>query len=273
MKLGVICSSALSEHWKAVALATDAKLEMSVLSSSETSEDKLEQFLQAVDAVWAPGSTAASGSTAKPVLYNPAGDSQLLTTNAWPSLPLRQRPEIRHLKEVVASGKLGQIGTIRFSLCRSNTVEGPFSYTETLPNVNALELVGIHAIDAVRGCFGDIDRLHAVESNEAGTKAAYGVATARLVSGAILHIEASMAEPPGQHYLTYEIAGAKGILEYDSRKEPLVELATKKQAQPHPPPAELVAELRTFLTTDRSTLATPTDSNLAVQYVRLGVIA
>jgi hypothetical protein len=271
MKLGVLCSKAGEPWWREAAAQADASVKLRV---HHTDRGGISASAQAVaEAVgdckmlWLP-TTAFDAAVLprKPALYAPAVATFPTAAGSAPCLPLRLKPEIHHLKEVAGADKLGQIGMIRLSLCRSATAAGRFAYEEFAPETPALDTLGPHAFDALRWCFGEIDRVHAVQSQ---ATTGYSLCVARMASGAIAHIECSLVEAPGGDYLAYEIAGAHGILEYDSRKEPLLELVTNRgEREPAVPPAELVAALRSFLQGAPDELATTADATAAAAVVR-----
>jgi hypothetical protein len=266
MKLGILCSKAMEAWWREVATQADSSVKLRV---HHTDRGGISAGAQAIaEAVgdckllWVPTPAFdAAVLPRKPVLYTATATTYPAAAGSTPSLPLRQKSEIRHLREVAAAGKLGQTGMIRLSLCRSPHTPGQLAYNELSAVPSAFADLGPHAFDALRWCFGDIDRVHALQS--AG-EATYALCVARMASGAIAHIECSLAEPAGTDYLTYEIAGANGILEYDSRKEPLLQLNPHNTIpQPSFAPPELVTELRHFLESTTQQLATTAELQAA----------
>ncbi|MGI8906889.1 MAG: Gfo/Idh/MocA family protein [Candidatus Sumerlaeaceae bacterium] len=266
MKLGIVGSTTMADFWRAAAMAADARADIKYYESDVPGADLA---IADCEVVWIPASSMAVNHGAGRVLYNPAADPEHKITNGSPSFPLRHRSEIRHLKQVLEGGKLGQVGTVRLSLCRSASAPGPLCYSEFSPVAGALQQLGGHGFDAIHWCFGNIERVHAVESSESTNAAQYALLVARLDSGAIAHLELSFAEPAGGDYLYYEIAAKNGIVEYDSRKEPTLELVAKTSAAPATsPPPELVAELRAFLRNETANFPTHADAAAASQLVK-----
>lgn len=254
MKLGIVCGSNNAGHW--INLAKEAGADASLLSPLESTAG--------YDALWIHARpTAPNYDVNLPTLTAPLLAADMSSTT-WASLPLRRRPEIAHLQETLSSSKLGQIGTIRLSLCRSTQSPGSLGYDEIAEKSGALRQLAPHAFDAIQWCFGDIDRIHAVQSTESSDAPQYALITFRMASGAIGHLELSLAEPAGGDYIAYEIAGANGILEYDSRKEPLIAVQSRQStpAQQVTPP-ELIAELRDFITGNTSTLVTCSQAQIS----------
>lgn len=134
---------------------------------------------------------------------------------------VRFMPEYLHLKEVVASESLGNIGTIRFHRCCGLPATKDHWLTEFHRSGGAVLDLMIHDLDFLTWCFGDVDRLYAQRSDNRGSlRNDYALVVARMKSGAIAHLEGSWAEAPGTFYTGFEIAGSRGILDYDTRNEP-----------------------------------------------------
>lgn len=133
---------------------------------------------------------------------------------------IRYFPLYQHIQEVLAKGTLGQIGTIRLGRAGCMPVTGPWAANFKDSGGVIYDLM-IHDLYALRMCFGDIERVFAMRSaSENDIHNDYAVAVARMADGAIAHLEASWVEPPETFYYYAEIAGSKGILEFDSRAHP-----------------------------------------------------
>lgn len=127
-------------------------------------------------------------------------------------------PEYRRAFDIVQSGGLGDVGTVR-------TVRGgafPNAWNDWYANFQwsggvLLDLM-IHDIDFLRWCFGDVERVF--------SKAQYGrefrhtdhaLLSIRFRNGVIGHVEGSWAWPSGFR-TSYEFAGTAGLLTYDSEE-------------------------------------------------------
>lgn len=130
-------------------------------------------------------------------------------------------PEYRHLKDTVQSDALGKLGVARFGRCAfSPCIARPW-FGDFKKSGGVLLDMMIHDIDMLTWCFGDVDRIYAQRTGSNDQiREDYCVAIARLKSGAIAHLEASWMEPAGTFYYYYEIAGSKGLMDFDSRNEP-----------------------------------------------------
>ena len=136
------------------------------------------------------------------------------SAQGYASFPFRTKPEYIKLKETVADGSLGDIGMIRIGLCCPK----PEGWRADKKRSGGLLLeLGVHGLDLLEWIGGPIERVYS-QANEA-EGLAYQVLVARLASGAIAHIELSWAEASGVAFDYYEVAGSKGLLDFDSRKE------------------------------------------------------
>jgi predicted dehydrogenase len=141
--------------------------------------------------------------------------------------------EFSQAKATLESGALGHPGVIR-------TVRGgapPFPPPRSSPPVGETEGgsdrrswfadfaqsggvimdVSIHDLDFARWCFGDVERVFARGLSFAGVEPYdHALIVLRFKNGAIGHVEGSWAYPPGRFRTRLEIAGDKGLVEWDS---------------------------------------------------------
>ncbi len=134
-------------------------------------------------------------------------------------------PQFAQAKAVVESGAIGQPGVIRTVRGGSAPGGGGWgsqatarSYYGDFEKSGGVILdVGIHDIDFQRWCCGEVERVFARGLMFAGKEPKdHALIALRFASGAIGHIEASWAYPPGRFRTRLEIAGDKGIVEWDS---------------------------------------------------------
>ena len=86
----------------------------------------------------------------------------------------------------------------------------------------------LHDIDVLRWCFGEVERIFTMRlALKKDAQRDYAIIVARMKSGAIAHLEGSWAEAAGIFYFYYEVAGSKGLVEFDSRLEPTVSVQKK----------------------------------------------
>lgn len=156
---------------------------------------------------------------ASPVIVDPSHAEKIqgFKTVAFASFPLRARPEYRRLKDALAGGELGTPGIYRLGVCRPK----PAGWrADTERSGGALMESGIHLVDALEWLGGPVQRIYGATNQRGDSQ--YYVLVAKMADGSIGHIEVSWAEADGVSYDYYEVAGSDGLLEYDSRKEPLM---------------------------------------------------
>lgn len=125
-------------------------------------------------------------------------------------------PEFAQAKSVLDSGALGKLGVIRSvrggDFPRPNDWYGDFEKSG-----GVIVDLAIHDIDYLRWCSGNVERVFARGLSFSNIHAMdHALITLRFASGAIGHIEASWAFPPGSFRTELEIAGDGGIVQVDS---------------------------------------------------------
>lgn len=131
-------------------------------------------------------------------------------------------------KETISSGEIGDTGIVRTSRV------GPFPrasydwYSNFQYSGGLIMDLIIHDFDFLRWCFGDVKRVFAKNLRGRGyTDKEYALVTLKFENGTIAHVEGSWAHE--EFYTTYEFAGTKGILEYDSRRDTSLHLEESTQ--------------------------------------------
>jgi UDP-N-acetylglucosamine 3-dehydrogenase len=131
---------------------------------------------------------------------------------------LRFFPEYVQAKSVIDSGKIGKPGVVR-------TFRGgvfPTAWNDWYADFKnsgglVLDMI-IHDIDFLRWCFGEVERVYAKSLLGRGfARKDYDLLTIRFKNGVIAHVEGSWAHEGFS--MTFEIAGDKGIIDYNSSKE------------------------------------------------------
>jgi predicted dehydrogenase len=136
---------------------------------------------------------------------------------AYASFPLRARAEYRRLKKALTDGDLGTSGIFRLGMCRPR----PTGWRAAEDRSGGILLeTGVHLLDALEWLGGPIERIYGA-ANTVGDNQ-YNVYVAKMADGSIAHLEISWSEPEGISYDYYEVSGSKGMLEYDSRREPVL---------------------------------------------------
>jgi predicted dehydrogenase len=129
-------------------------------------------------------------------------------------------PEYEYARDVLRAGELGELGVLRLSRCAG--LDAPadswlFDFEKS--GAVVLDLM-IHDLDFVEWAVGPFESLFAFKPRGSAAAQDMCLVIGRLSNGAIVHLEASWAEPPHTFYYAYEIAASQGILDYDSRRSP-----------------------------------------------------
>ncbi len=136
-------------------------------------------------------------------------------------------PQFEKAKEVLDSGQLGKPSVIRTVRAGSMPAWGERSWFYNFEESGGVIMdVGIHDIDFVRWCFGEVRRVFARGlsfSEENGRD--HALTTLRFANGAVGHIESSWAHPAGQFMTRFEVAGDEGLMMWDSQKDTPFRLA------------------------------------------------
>lgn len=134
--------------------------------------------------------------------------------------PLRSRTEYKKLKDTVKSGDLGTIGMVRIGVCAPKPSDWR---ADTSLSGGALVDAGAGVFDFINDVFGGFVRVYGADA-KSDNGGEYYLLVAKLKSGAIAHIEISWTELGVVGYDYYEVSGSNGILDYDSRREPVFQL-------------------------------------------------
>ena len=143
---------------------------------------------------------------------------------------LRFFPEYVQAKSVIESGKIGRPGVVR-------TFRGgvfPTAWNDWYADFKnsgglVLDMI-IHDIDFLRWCFGEVERVYAKSLLGRGyARKDYNLLTLRFKNGVIAHVEGSWAHEGFS--MAFEIAGDKGIIDYNSSKETPIVLRAQSAQQ------------------------------------------
>jgi UDP-N-acetylglucosamine 3-dehydrogenase len=110
--------------------------------------------------------------------------------------------------------------------------------------------LAIHDFDWLRWTLGEIKFLYSQSVATRRPGADYALTTLTFESGAVAHVEATWMDPAGFR-TTFEVAGSKGLIDFDSRKTPALRTALPGSTKfenvmaPHDDP--YYCELRAFI--------------------------
>lgn len=124
-------------------------------------------------------------------------------------------PEFARAKQLADDGALGRLGVVRS--VRGGAPPGHSAWFADFAQSGGVILdVAIHDLDYMRWLCGDVQRVFARGLTFRGLPVDHALITLRFASGAIGHVEASWAFPPGSFRTSFELAGSDGLLAHDS---------------------------------------------------------
>jgi predicted dehydrogenase len=137
--------------------------------------------------------------------------------------------EYRAAKAIIDSGEIGKIGIVRTTRTGSHPIGWNDWFGNSEMSGGVAQDMVIHDFDFLRWCFGEVKRVYAkLLTYKKLYHTDYVLATLRFKSGIIAHCEGSWAHQPGTFYTRIEVAGDKGMLEFDSRKSVPVQISPRK---------------------------------------------
>ncbi len=140
-------------------------------------------------------------------------------------------------KTIVDAGTIGTPGAIRTMRAGSFPAAGgafasPF-YADFARSGGVVLDLAIHDIDYHRWVCGEVERVFVRGlSFRRESQADHAYITLRFTSGAVGHIDANWALPPGLFRTSLEIAGNEGLIEWDSSQPPPLSTAYHDLATP-----------------------------------------
>jgi predicted dehydrogenase len=132
---------------------------------------------------------------------------------------LRFFPEYAEAKRLLDQGVVGRPAVARTTRNSGypRTAAGEWFADPEMSGGVMVDMV-IHDLDFLLWCFGAAERVYCKALTYRGLEFTdYALATVRFASGVIAHVEGSWAHPPGTFFTKLEIAGDRGLLEYDSQ--------------------------------------------------------
>ncbi|HEV2127170.1 MAG TPA: Gfo/Idh/MocA family oxidoreductase [Thermomicrobiales bacterium] len=127
-------------------------------------------------------------------------------------------PEYARIKQVLDAGTLGQIAMVRTQRRSAPVMERSPWFADLEKNGGIIIDLMIHDLDTLRWYFGDVERVfaHGLSYTEWQQSRDVAMASLRFRNGVIAHLDASWAH--GGFYTAIEVAGEKGLLSHNSRK-------------------------------------------------------
>lgn len=151
-------------------------------------------------------------------------------TTFMPAQVLRFFPEFKKAQEMVASGSVGNVATVRTRRGGDFPRAAADWYADFEKSGGAMLDLIIHDFDWIRWTFGPIQRVFARAITFDGyDHLDYALVMMKTQSGAIVHTEGIWCEPTGFR-VAFEICGDRGMLEYDSGKSAPLITAVREEA-------------------------------------------
>jgi myo-inositol 2-dehydrogenase/D-chiro-inositol 1-dehydrogenase len=126
-------------------------------------------------------------------------------------------PQYRAAKELVAQGRIGQLGVLRLRRVAYQPMK-PFDnwYIDDARSGGMVLDLMIHDFDCARWFAGEVERVFARGSEGADGPARYVQVIIRFKSGAMALVEGGWAYPAGVFRTGFDISGADGLIEWTS---------------------------------------------------------
>jgi myo-inositol 2-dehydrogenase / D-chiro-inositol 1-dehydrogenase len=130
---------------------------------------------------------------------------------------LRFFPQYRVAQELVAGGKIGQLGVLRLKRVAYVPMKllDNWYIDEKQSGGIVLDLM-IHDFDYARWLAGEVDRVFARRGSVVSGPAEYLQAIIRFQNGAMALIEGGWANPPGVFRTSFDLSGSDGLIEWSS---------------------------------------------------------
>src|SRR5690606_8453055 len=128
------------------------------------------------------------------------------------AMVLRFFPQYRLTRDLVAQGRIGEVGVIRLKrVSYTPQKAGDNWYLDHARSGGMMVDLMVHDFDFACWLAGDVTRVYA---KAAGDR--YALATLRFASGAMALIEGGWANPPGVFRTAIDVAGTAGAIEWSS---------------------------------------------------------
>lgn len=143
---------------------------------------------------------------------------------------VRFYPEYARIKQVIDEGLLGQIAMVRTMRRSGPVMERSPWFADLEKNGGLIIDLMIHDLDTLRWYFGDVERVyaHGLSYTEWQQTRDVAMASLRFRNGVIAHLDASWAH--GGFYTAIEVAGEKGLLSHNSRKNATLTFESSEKA-------------------------------------------
>jgi len=184
----------------------------------------------------------------KPIARTLEDGKQLLETGAkakgkfMVGFVVRFCHEYAHAKKLIEDGTIGKVGVVRTARRAHFPIGLDNWYGNAAQSGGVILDMLIHDMDYLRWCFGEIKQIYAKNLlHKLNDKIDYALVMMRFTNGVIAHLEGSWAFE-GEFHTAFEIAGDKGIIDFNSLTSNPVNVYVKQNvieqdrvAVPEPP--------------------------------------
>lgn len=136
-------------------------------------------------------------------------------------------PEYEKTKKLVENDEVGQVGVVRMRRGGVFPTGWEDWYADFDQSGGLILDMIIHDFDYIRWTFGEVERIYAKGfTNRSYGRSDYALVTMRMKAGPIIHVEGSWTHEGFSS--AFEIAGSKGIIDFDSAEEKPLNLVLKQ---------------------------------------------
>ncbi len=127
-------------------------------------------------------------------------------------------PHYRAARDLLASGALGDLGTLTLRRVSSAPMGGKSWFADEARSGGMIFDLMIHDLDYARWLGGPVERVYArsLRGQNPGAGHDYAQVTLRFASGALALVEGGWVLPPGEFRTALDVAGTDGLIEWNS---------------------------------------------------------
>jgi predicted dehydrogenase len=191
---------------------------------------------------------------------------------------VRYFPEYAAARKAVRSGSVGNPGAVRLRRGGPTPQGHNLWFMDHGLSGGVLLDLAIHDFDWLRWTLGPVKHLCARSVGaHTGSGPDYALTTLTFECGAVAHVESTWMDPGGFR-TTFEVAGSKGMIQYDSRETPALRMSTGGPTRNETMQAErddpYYLELRAFLNAifDNAPVPVPGTEGLNAMAISLAAI-
>ncbi len=146
-------------------------------------------------------------------------------------------PQYRAARDLLVSGRLGDLGTLTLRRVSSAPMGGRAWFSDEARSGGMLFDLMIHDLDYAHWLGGPVERVYArsLKGQDSSAPSDYAQVTLRFASGALALIEGGWVLPPGEFRTAIDLAGSTGLIEWSSDSGGTVREFMKRDEAPGAP--------------------------------------